>query len=117
MVVILVMVIGVDHFMLVLLNLLLLSGVLVLLYHYTHYPSHGGSSSTGASCGVFIVGANAAAGLTYWACGAALSFMLHIILFVVVILAMVPVVVDSLLMPVAVLVIPTGALALLCYKK
>lgn len=66
------MAIDVDHFMLVLLNPLLLSGVLALLYHCTHYPSHGGSSSTGDPCGVFVVGANAAAGLIYWASGAAL---------------------------------------------
>ena len=70
------MVIGADHFMLVLLKLLLLSGVLVLLYQCTHYASRGGCSDRGNGTGTFFVLANGETSWFDWFRGAALSFKL-----------------------------------------
>ena len=50
------------------------SGTLVLLYHCTHYPLRGGTSSAGVDCGVFYINARTPASDTGWSRGAALSY-------------------------------------------
>jgi len=78
----------------------------------THYTLRGGYSSLGTYCGVFCVRANTGADDYSWRIGAAL-LLLHIILFVVVVLALAPLVERFLFLRTMVLVIPTGSLALL----
>ena len=74
-VVLLIMVPIVVPFMLLLaLLLLILLGMLVLLYHCTHYVTiHGGSSNDGTICGAFSVNARNAFSVYSWAFGAVLS--------------------------------------------
>ena len=56
-------------------------GILVLLYHHTHYTLHGAVSSVGAYCGVFSVRVSSAVSDTSWAFGTALSFKLLMIIY------------------------------------
>ena len=64
--------------------LLLLIGIAVLIYHTSYYSLRGGGSGTDANCGAFFVVTLAIVSVTHWYYGAALSFILHIILFVLV---------------------------------
>ena len=73
---------------------------------------HGGHSGVGSDSGAFCIFINAVAIMSAWAIGAAIS-LLHIILFVVVILAIVPIVVRFLFLRTMVLLITGGPLALL----
>ena len=77
---------------------------------------HGGHSGVGADSGAFCIFINAVAIMSAWAIGTALS-LLHIMLFVVVLLAMAPLVGFSMFMLTIVLVMPTGSLALLYHLK
>ena len=89
--------------------------MIYLLFFYTHYTVRGGPSSHGAICGAFYVGAYIGAGNAYWNIGAALSFKpyIHIMLFVVVLLALVHLVVHFVLMRPVISPLQTGALVLL----
>jgi len=57
--------------------LLILIWALALLYKYTHYPLHGGSSTVGIICGAFYVVSGNAASRPGWDIGAALSFKFY----------------------------------------
>ncbi len=87
---------------------------MVLLYcDASYYPVRGGASGTGFSCGLYITNMSIHDNFNGYFIGAALSFILHIILFAVVLLTLVPIVVYSLLLPIVVLLIPAGIMALL----
>ena len=92
--------------------LISLVGILALLYKCTHYATRGGVSRTDAYCGALFVDVRDTFSLTNWPLGAALS-LVHIILYVVVDLAMVPFVVCSVLLLIILLVILPGTMALL----
>lgn len=94
--------------------LVLPAGPLVLLYHTSYYSRRGGDSSSGYNCGAFYVIDSVGAYSAGWSLGAALSFGLHIILFVVVVLSMVHIVELFQLLLMLVLVMVLGTLALLC---
>ena len=81
-------------------------------FYASYYALRGGTSALGVRCGAFFVYANYSAGYTGWFIGAALS-LLHIMLFVVVLLALVPFVGLSLFMLIPAFLGPTGTLALL----
>lgn len=53
-------------------------GILELLYHYTHYAAHGGSSYNSTYCGIFFISDSVAFSYASWDCGAALSFRFKI---------------------------------------
>ena len=52
------------------------TGVVVLLYHCTHYACRGGHSSNGTICGAFFVSPGLSVTDKTWHVGAALSFKL-----------------------------------------
>ena len=89
------------------------TGSVALLYHCTHYTVRGGNSTAGLYCGSSLVHFAVSPSIYNWHVGAALSFILHIILFAVVLLTLVPIVVYSLLLPIVVLLIQAGIMALL----
>ena len=78
----------------------------------THYTLHGGHSNVNALSGAFFVYAHVADSYIAWSFGAALS-RVHIILFVVIVLAMVPLVVSFLLVLTLLLLLQVGTLVLL----
>jgi len=78
----------------------------------SYYPIRGGYSTDGIICGAFCIFAGNSFSNTWWLYGAALS-LLHIILFVVVVLSMIPFVVYSIFMFAVLLLMLTGPLALL----
>ena len=88
-------------------------GVLELLYCASYYAQRCGRSSFGNGCGIFYIDLRTLNSNAGWICGAALSFILHIILIVVVVLALVPIVACSLLMGVLLFLVLAGLLALL----
>ena len=56
-----------------------LAGLMVSLYHYTHYALRGGNSDPGVICGTFLVFALFATSGVDWSIGAALDcFILSI---------------------------------------
>ena len=63
--------------------------------------------------GIFVVRCDYSISWIHWGYGAALSFILHIMLFVVVLLAMVPFVEPFVLLVILALERPAGTLALL----
>ena len=64
---------GVDFFLFVVIHLLLGHiGIVVLLYHCTHYASRGGCSDRGNGTGTFFVLANGETSWFDWFRGAAL---------------------------------------------
>ena len=69
------------------------TGSVALLYHCTHYTVRGGNSTAGLYCGSSLVHFAVSPSIYNWHVGAALSFILHIILFAVVLLTLVPIVV------------------------
>ena len=89
-------------------------GYMALLYNMTSYYALRADSADGDfRCGIYMIYL-AVNGLNKgWGTGAALSFILHIILIVVVVLALVPIVVCSLLMGVLLFLVLAGLLALL----
>ena len=111
---ILVMLIGVDFFLSVLIHLLLGHiGIVVLFYHCTHYDARGGCSDRGSTSGAFNILSNGETSWYDWFRGAALSFKLHIILFVVVFLAVAPLVVHFVYLLILLLLILVGFMVLL----
>ena len=82
----------------------------------SYYPIRGGHCNDGFRCGILFVSANGSISLAYWTDdGAALSLLLHIILFMVVVLTLVMIVEYSMLLPTVVLLLSTGMLVLLYY--
>jgi hypothetical protein len=79
----------------------------------SYYARRGGRSGNGAVCGSFFIVALSTASNIDWDAGAALSSLLHIILFVAMLLMLVPVVVNSMFLHIIVLVSILGALVLL----
>lgn len=73
----------------------------------------GGYSDHGAYCGAFCIDSAEPASYFYWAFGAALSFILHIILFVAAIVMMVFVVVYYLFQLMDLFLLLTGLMVLL----
>ena len=70
----------VDHYLLIVMKLfLMLFGIVVLLYHCTHYTVRGGCSDRGVICGVFFIAASAGTDSAGWYYGAALDY--YFILF------------------------------------
>ena len=90
---------------------ILLIGIVVLLYHCTHYTDRGGRSNLGAYCGTFFINGSHTTDTTDWSVSAALC--VHIILYVVVILIMVLFVVHSLFLLSLLLLVLIGVLVLL----
>jgi hypothetical protein len=80
----------------------------------SYYVRRGGNTSDGNGCGIFNVLCVLADG-AFWPIGAALSFKpyIHIMLFVVIVLAMVPLVVSFLLVLTLLLLLQVGTLVLL----
>ena len=89
--------------------------MIYLLFFYTHYTLRGGASGFGASCGSFCINASGDFSSADWRLGAALSFKpyIHIMLFVVVLLAMVPIVVCFMLLLTLLILMHTGSVVLL----
>lgn len=107
-----VMTIAVYSLFILTMLLVLHTGTIVLLYNMTsYYALHGGASYSGIACGSFCVNCSAAFSTTSWAFGAALS-LLHIILFVVVLLTLVPIVVYSLFLLTLMLLVSTWHMVL-----
>ena len=79
----------------------------------SYYAHRGGVSVLGNDCGVFYTSCGSVSSDNKWYYGAALSFILHIILFMVVVLTLVMTVVHSMLLPTVVLLLSTGMLVLL----
>ena len=92
-------------------GLVLQTGILVLLYIASYYVRRGGNTSDGNGCGIFNVLCVLADG-AFWPIGAALE-LLHIMLFVVVVLALVQFVVRFVLLLTVLLILQVGILVLL----
>ena len=90
---------------------------LSIFFLCTHYAQRGGRSTDSAGCGLFFVAGGSAFSHINWFFGAALSFVLHIMLFVVVFLTLVPVVERFVFVLLLVLLVSSGSVALLYYKK
>lgn len=78
---------------------------------YTHYPCRGGYSANGTICGVFSISVDHIITWIYWLVGAALY--IHIMLFVLVFLTVVPFGEYSLLVLTIQLPLLAGAMVLL----
>ncbi len=87
--------------------------VAVFLFYYTHYTLRGGPSDLGSDCGLFSIVFTSSPGNQSWNRGAALSFILHIILYVVVFLLLILIAVHSLLMLPLLQLLLIGTMALL----
>ena len=95
---------------------LLAAGPLVLLYCASYYTRRGGASNGDTNWGVFLIDVRGDASNQWWNFGAALSFILHIMLIVVDLLVMDMLVVCFIFLLMEPLILLIGIVVLLYYK-
>jgi len=116
-VVILIVVTFVEHSLLVLVIMLVLpSGDMALLYCASYYTLRGGYSGSDVFCGAFYINVRTAFSAGSWSIGAALSFVLHIMLIVADLLLMGMLVACFIFLLMELIIIIIGIVALLYYE-